>query len=79
MFPALGALTSLTGGGALTPSSSASGRADGGTFDGGGANNTGDFIVGSGASKSTGLNSKTLLIVGGLAAVVIVVWLARRK
>lgn len=70
MLPALGALTSLTGGGALTPSSSAPSTASNGPFMGG---TTGDFNV------NTTSKSQLVLWIVAAAIGLFFVWRALRK
>ena len=59
----------------IAPSSGASGAAYGGGFSGG-ANGTGDFIVG---GTKSGLSNTVLYVAAGLVGLGLVVWLVRRK
>ena len=68
-LPALGALTSLTGGGAFTPSSSAASRATGET----GAINVGGLNVG-----GTPQQNQVFIVAAAVVAIAIVFFMMRR-
>lgn len=77
MLPAAPSLTSLTGGGSLTPSASANSNAKGGEFSGGSGNTSfGDIVFG---SKSGGLSNTTLYVAAGVVGLIALLWIARRK